>query len=287
MTTLRLSRKRISLSSAKDSRNSEDYKSGATGSLLSHLRKKIRGRSRIGAVGLLILSVALLVLSYRFRTIVLEVNSVVAFVAGLILLFRDVRHTVQSRIVDRILISNAELVQSLSPSLHGVKLSYVPRAPGSSNVVVVPSAEAEGFFRKDSTDYKASVELIPPGSSLAELFHREIDSESSSLDDVLRQASSIISDRFDLASSTIMRKDKENLEFILARPTIAASCSDGGESDRSSRLGCPICSMFATVVCSTAQRETTIEKCERNSQRDILTVKVKMGRSFEEESKSA
>ncbi|MDG6921910.1 MAG: hypothetical protein JRN67_01300 [Nitrososphaerota archaeon] len=250
-----------------------------TGSPLASLRSKIGRRSRLGSVALLVLSVALLVLSYQFRGIVLEVNSVVAFVAGLVLLFRDVRHAVQSRVVDRILLSNAEFVQSLSPNLRGTGFSYVTRGLNASDVVVVPSAEAERFFRKDSLNSKALTELIPPGKGLAELFAREIDDDNPTLDKILRQAPIVISDRFDLASSTVVRQDNDNLEFVLVHPTLDVSC-DGDGKNSNSKVGCPICSLIATVVCTSSKRETLIENCSRDQIRDALTVRLRLGRSF-------
>ena len=80
---------------------------------LEDMRKRVGSRSRVGAVILLLLSASMLFVSYRFPNIVLEVNSVVAFIAGVMLLFKDSSHSVQLRVVDRILKSNTELEESI------------------------------------------------------------------------------------------------------------------------------------------------------------------------------
>ena len=78
------------------------------------LRSRNRRKSRLGAVVMLVLSVNLLVISYRFPNIVVEVDSVVAFAAAIVLIYKDTTHSVQLRVVDRILDSSNQQVSQLA-----------------------------------------------------------------------------------------------------------------------------------------------------------------------------
>src|ERR1700730_319893 len=111
------------------------------GGLLPIRSKK---KSAQGAIALSGLTVLFIVLSYRTGNILFQLDSIVSFLAALILLFRDTTHTVQARVVNRILTSSHQLIADLSAyGLGGSSFHYVPEGRRVGDVMLVPVKGAE------------------------------------------------------------------------------------------------------------------------------------------------
>jgi hypothetical protein len=98
-----------------------------------------RTKSAQGAIALSGLTVAFIALSYRTGNLLFQFDSIVSFLAALVLLFRDTSHRVQARVVNRILTSSHELIADLSDyGLGGSGFLYVPEGRKVGDVMLVP-----------------------------------------------------------------------------------------------------------------------------------------------------
>ncbi|MGH9920237.1 MAG: hypothetical protein ACRD6W_15390, partial [Nitrososphaerales archaeon] len=110
------------------------------------LRLRRRKRSGTGALLLSILTVLFIFLSYRTGNLLFEFDSIVSFLAALVLLFRDTTHSVQARVVNRILTSSHQLVADLSAyGLGGSSFLYVPEGRRVGDVMLVPQRAGEAI----------------------------------------------------------------------------------------------------------------------------------------------
>jgi hypothetical protein len=110
----------------------------------SPLKLRRRKKSATGALLLSVLTVLFILLSYRTGNLLFEFDSIVSFLAALVLLFRDTTHSVQARVVNRILTSSHELVADLSAyGLGGSSFLYVPEGRRVGDVMLVPQRAGE------------------------------------------------------------------------------------------------------------------------------------------------
>jgi hypothetical protein len=258
-------------------------------SALAPLHKRFGRRSRGAAIVLIVASFAMLVISYFYPSIVLQLESIIAFIAAIVLLFREQRHSVQLRIVTRMLNSSHEFIESLArDNLNPVDYSYFPLGPGISDVAILPSSELgtqfgqlpdeEGARNGNSMEQKSfSHKLVPPGRGLAELFEREIPSRT--LDELIGSLSAVVCQRFELASAARAIFDGKVISVILVQPALKDSCNSGGakEPKVTSVIGCAVCSMLATLICYTTRRETKLNECLYDMLRDVSTVRLELG----------
>jgi hypothetical protein len=108
------------------------------------LKLRRRTKSARGAIVLSALTVLFILLSLRTGSLLFEFDSIVSFLAALVLLFRDTSHTVQARVVNRILTSSRELVADLSAyGLGGSSFLYVPEGRKVGDVMLVPQTGGE------------------------------------------------------------------------------------------------------------------------------------------------
>jgi hypothetical protein len=108
------------------------------------LKLRRRTKSARGAIVLSALTVLFILFSLRTGSLLFEFDSIVSFLAALVLLFRDTSHTVQARVVNRILISSRQLVADLSAyGLGGSSFLYVPEGRKVGDVMLVPQTGGE------------------------------------------------------------------------------------------------------------------------------------------------
>ncbi len=266
--------RRIKISIPKGFRRSKDPPTG-----MSSLRKRLGRASRIGATILLIVSAALAVLSYRYPSIVIEVDSVISFAGAIVLLYRDTSHSVQLRVVDRILESSHDLTRSLaSLNLSDSKFFYyVQRGKSVQDVVVIPSEQAEGVpdLEKETAPSKdpALLELVPSGRSLAQLFLREMPVESFGFEDLVTSLPSVVSGALGLASTASISRVNDIVEVKLLRPVLKNACGNGEPIQIS--LVCESCSLFAILICQASRRTVIVESCSAN-EKGISTIRYRL-----------
>lgn len=101
--------------------------------------------ARVGVVVLAAASVVLIALSYESSSPVFAVNSVVAFLAAIVLLLRGQSQAVQARVTSRMLSSSQRLIEELSTEGFGdTSYQYYPSGKSVSEVVVVPADSLAG-----------------------------------------------------------------------------------------------------------------------------------------------
>jgi len=117
------------------------------------LKLRRRTKSSTGAIVLSALTVVFILLSYRTGNLLFEFDSIVSFLAALVLLFRDTSHTVQARVVNRILTSSRQLVADLSAyGLGGSSFLYVPEGRKVGDVMLVPKTGGEVAPQSSTSD---------------------------------------------------------------------------------------------------------------------------------------
>lgn len=256
-----------------------------SGGTLRRMRELYRRKARVGGISLLLLSGVLLLVSIGFPNVVIEVDSIVAFIGGIILLFNDASHSVQLRVVERIVDSSKDYVNSLNARvLKNSEFSYVPSGPRVNDVVIVPSSIVSSILPLTSTDGIAVSgdlrgSLSPQGRGLAELFERESSLENPDLDDLISTIPRVLSNDLELAASVLAKRESgDTLEFFLVHPLLRSFCNNQGAI-----VGCGICSMLATLVCHVTLRETKISSCHLDLKSDICEIKLVLGKDFKQE----
>lgn len=131
------------------------------------LQLRRRAKSGRGAIVLSGLAVLFIFLSYRTGNLLFEFDSIVSFLAALVLLFRDTSHTVQARVVNRILTSSHELVADLSAyGLGGSSFLYVPEGRRVGDVMLVPkNGSSAALPSSDSGKGEAGISTASLGSA--------------------------------------------------------------------------------------------------------------------------
>jgi hypothetical protein len=109
-------------------------------SAFSKLYGRVGRYSRYAGIGFIVLSVLFLVIAVSDQFIVFEIDSIIAFLAALVLLFKDPRARVQARVFDAVMGSTDEAIGELSASDAG--FTYVPAGNGVEMVVIVPDGRA-------------------------------------------------------------------------------------------------------------------------------------------------
>ncbi len=216
------------------------------------LRRKRGRKSRTGAIVLLALSVALLVISYRFPNVLAEVDSVVAFGAAIVLIYKDTTQSVQLRVVDRILDSSQSEVTRLADLL---KLSH------SRAIHVLKGEKVAEVILELKPDIDIVVELVPPGRALAALYFREMARESPTLEDLANSMQSVFSESLGLSLSSSMQVNPDSATVKILQPVLKIPCSqsDGPEDS----LVSPVSSLLAVLICYVSKRSVWIEKCSQ------------------------
>ncbi|MGI0090621.1 MAG: hypothetical protein ACREBS_02830, partial [Nitrososphaerales archaeon] len=275
------SSEKISSSSHQTLRNKEEKPAA--------LRRTGR-KSRMGAILLLVLSVILLVVSYRYPNIVAEVDSVVAFAAAIVLIYKDTTHSIQLRVVDRILDSSrAQISQLASLTRFPEQNYYVHELKGEkvTDVFVVPSSSSPPSLSLQPEENKGGVqqpggnhqteatELIPPGRSLSEIFLRELAKENPDLQDLAGAMQPIFSESLGLAFASSMQvTSQDSVSVKILQPVLKNPCvrPDAGSSTTLYSLVCVVCSLLAVLICYASKRSVSIEACHHDAKENITTI---------------
>jgi hypothetical protein len=228
------------------------------------VRERLGRSSRLGAIALLTLSSILVILSYKYPNIIVEIDSVVAFAAAIVLIYKDTTRSVQLRVVERALESFRELILGLISRIEQSEISrmyfsYVQTGSRITDVVLVArfSDELEQSNASDPPSYLARHKeddeatqsrqipshvlqssvatsnnsliqdsgLVPPGRSLAELFAREMALESPRIDDIITRAPLILTEALGLASAaSVIKRTDESIELNMLHPILKKDC---------------------------------------------------------------
>jgi len=241
----------------------------------ARLYSRVGRNSRIAGVGFIALSILLLILSIYDQFIVFEVDSVVAFVIAVVLLFRDPRVRVQAGVLDAMLLSSSQTTAELASHTSGY--AYLPLGESVEDVVVVPTHS--GFFDLPSEDLRRSEEKIaPPGRALATLFLRESGLTQVTMDGLAASLPRVIHEGLGLADSLSVRDQGDRVEVILRGPAfVCGARSDGTSPGPRGVVGCTVASFFAVLYSSASKKLVVLEDCVRDETTDIWSIVLNLG----------
>jgi len=242
------------------------------------LRKRLGLYSRFAGLGFVVLSVVFLILSVYDQFIVFEVDSVAAFVAAMVLLFRDPHSRVESSVLDAAQLSSDQAIQELSARLKKA-FRYVPTGDGVAGVELVASSSRRNASRdslpnSDSPGVASpagSAVLTPPGRGLAVLFAREEGLKKVTMGALRVSLTDALRDDFGLARSAEIVEEGERVEVVLHHPASGCACKvpeDGGPG----RIGCTVASFLAVLVSAATDSPLSLEGCKNDRDSETWTV---------------
>ena len=255
---------------------------------LESLKHKLGRKSRLGGIAFIILSASLLIISYKFPNYVVEIDSVLAFAAGIILLYKNKTQSVQVRIVNRLLQSAGDTVDVLVKKSNDSTFYYVPLGEKVTDVVVIPrrSVDSGGDSEYASAKYHSgpipnghNEGIVPIGRSLAQLFIREMGAQNPTIDDLITVLPSIFSESFGLSeTSNLIKLDEMSLRFTMAHSLLEDPCRRRN-SDADPSVDCAVCSLIATLACFASKSEVKLESCAHDDLTDVSTIQLSLGAS--------
>lgn len=244
------------------------------------LRQRLGLYSKFAGLGFIGLAVLFLVLAAYDQFIVFEVDSVIAFVAAIVLLFRDPRAKVGAKVLDASQSSADQAILELSNNM-GTGFCYVPVGEGVRGVEVLPTGPTSGS-RGGLPNGHSPVDteltygpITPPGKLLAEMFVRDSGLKTLSLSTLRASLSEAIRTDFELASSVEIQEDGERLRFVLHNPVSTCGRSDASPG-APGRVGCTMSSFFAVLACAATEQSLFLEGCSQDPQNETWTVTLRL-----------
>lgn len=239
------------------------------------LYKRIGSKSKLAGLVFAILTTGLLILSTITQFIVFEIDSIIAFLATLVLLFSEPRKTVQARVIDAVLDSSERSIADLA-AREADSFEYLPEKDGIAGVVMVPVAQVPVSQGKLSLVSGGS-RITPPGRALAVLFAREAGVSTPSIDSLEASLPRIMTENFGLANSVMLSVDDASVRVLLGSPSFECPCSADGLTAKSGVPGCTVASFLAVLVCASTRRPLMLEGCARDAKADTWEVRMKLG----------
>ena len=235
------------------------------------LNRRVGLKSKVAGVGFAVLTAVLLVLSQVTQSIVFEIDSLVAFLAALVLLLSEPRRRVHASLVDAILSSNEMSIADFAAK-ESDTYEYVPRTKGVSGVILTPASHAGLHLAAGN----GVLRVTPPGRALAELFMREAGVSSPTFESLQASLPQVISENFGLANSARLTREGDLVRVVLGRPSFECPCSNGGLAGRSGVVGCTVGSFIAVLVCAAEGRSLELQSCQRDSNSDTLEIAMRL-----------
>jgi len=235
---------------------------------VARLSKRIGRGSKLTGISLLATSGIFLVLSVQYPYIIFEMDSIVAFIAGLVLITKEQQRTVQAPVLNAILASCDRLVADLSRERSGSFFYYVPSGDGPSEVVILSRKGAPTYLEEllllDGIAPQNSAVLTPPGRALAQLYQRELGLGNMSEEALLNSIPDSVKRRFALADKASVAMTKDSAEITLSHASLLDSCQTETESASFGRIGCTVASFFAVLFASATGRIVVLRSCEHD-----------------------
>ena len=230
------------------------------GKVVWGLYARVGMRQTMAGVGFIAASIVFLVLSVEFGSPVLEVDSVVAFVVAAILLLKESRSRVQSRVLSAVVGSLGATIAQLSSKV-GSSFTYVPRGKGVSDVAILRSDSGPGEAPG------SGFSVTPPGMGLGVLFAREAEGSPMSVDSLAHLLPSIITENFGLAEAVDVSSDGNLVEVTLKKPAVFCSCPED-ESRGTGVVGCTISSFLAVLYSYASRKSVSLNRCQVDKDSD-------------------
>ncbi|MEM3638073.1 MAG: hypothetical protein QXX17_00440 [Conexivisphaerales archaeon] len=250
--------------------------------VFKQLERKRKRETDIASAILLVASALLFFLSYYLSNVIIAIDSIVAFAAGLVLLLRRPEITVQTRVLDSIVGSYHD---SLKRVLHIVgmtndKFAYISMGKNVEDVKVVPLRKLDIYKEELRIIPDKGSAIPPPGSGLAELIVREGGLAVADLQATVDALPSIFVGDLKLAEGLEVAANGEVLEAKVHNPIIFSDCKD--DSETIGRFGCDICSSLAVIFTHATKKPALISKCKYD--RGSRSCSILVASAIEEES---
>lgn len=236
------------------------------------LNQRLGKTTRVVGILFLVACLTFLLLSLWSPNVVFQVDSVASFLAAMILLFRDPKSRVQTRVLDALMMSSDRSIAQLSAQ-SGSSFTYLPEGKSVSDVVVVGTRSDFGDGQGKAPN---AAKLVPPGRALAELFVRESGAKNLSIDVLKNATEPILTDGFGLADSVLLDVTQEHAIVSLDQPS--TRCNAGGESS-TGVIGCPVASFLAVLFARATGRPVTLDRCELDEAGESWKIKMEFGKA--------
>jgi hypothetical protein len=247
----------------------------------SRLYSSIGRYSRFAGAGFIALSVIFLILAVSDQFIVFEVDSIVAFMAAALLLFRDPRARVQARVLDAALLSSDQTIEGLSTPLAS-GFTYLQKGKDVEGVVVVPEVYTlDGL--PTGRPLGTPAEITPPGRRLAQLYKREAGLGDVTMEAILSSLAEVMRENFGLARSVKIESNDEAgvVKMVLYGAPATCSCGEGDLTPTAENgcIGCTVASFLAVLVSAATKRPISLHRCIHDVGSDAWTVPMILGTS--------
>jgi len=243
----------------------------------SKLFKSVGRYSRYAGLGFIILSIAFLILAVSDQYVVFEVDSIVAFLAAVFLLFRDPRARVQAGVLDAILISTDQAITELTASSH-TGFTYLTTGNTVEDVFVIQAGLEEALTENEGHPNMPSPMFTPPGRGLAELYKREAGLTKVTMDALRGSLSETMREKFGLSRSVGIDSKDDGVKITLQGAQATCSCGDGHtKTAKAGSIGCTLASFLAVLVTAATESSVSLEPCVHDTGTDTWTVSMRLG----------
>jgi hypothetical protein len=234
-------------------------KTNESPSIILKIRKKMRRNSLIGGIVMTAMAITFTFLSYFTKSIVLEADSVVSFVAALLLFTTEQSDTVQKRVMAKVIGSFDRMILDFAPSvLKDYRLVFVPMTKGVDNVVNL----LEPINTQTEDQLSTPFTFTPPGRGLAELALREIGQSNPTIETVLDSLPRFVTGELALATGLEIKPISENLyQFAFVRPVTL----DGTSKEEKSAITSITASLVGVLLAHSSKRNITVEDYSLNT----------------------
>ncbi|HZW57130.1 MAG TPA: hypothetical protein VFF30_12645 [Nitrososphaerales archaeon] len=231
---------------------------------MQRIQRRLGERSKVAGASFAVISIFFLILSYFSNFIVFEIDSLVAFIAAIILLTREPSNSIQSRLVNRILDSLSTLNDQLAQGLSFRDVVYVATGPKVSDVVL-------------GTSDPVREALEPPGKSLAQLFCRQMNADHVTLSDLDVQLPRILTQDFRLASDVVVNRDGDSkVDVRILNPALNCSNRAVAPGNNTGMIGCALGSLVAILYANATTKVVRLVDCSTSKGRNMLDVRLSL-----------
>jgi len=245
-------------------------------SIFSRLYGSVGRHSRYAGLGFIALSIIFLVLAVADQFIVFEVDSIVSFLAAILLLFKDSRARVQVRVLDAIMWYGDETIGELS-TFSDAGFTYLPTGDHVEGVVVV-SAPLEKVAALNRDRSGAPFEgFTPPGRGLAKIYVREVGLTQVTMDTLRASLPGAMQENFGLADSVDIASTDDSVKVTLHGASTTCACESDRVRPSKGTIGCTIASFLAVLMSTATKRPVSLEPCVHDLGADTWTVSMILG----------
>jgi hypothetical protein len=242
------------------------------------LFRSVGRHSRYAGLGFVALSIAFLVLAVYDGFVVFEVDSVIALLAAIFLLFRDPRARIQAGVLDAILITSDKAIAELTGSPIA-RFTYVTTGKSVDDVVVIPADYVEAPVPNTGSPDTPPLIFTPPGRGLAKPYTRETGLTQLTMDALSASLSETMREGFGLARSVDIDSKDDGVKITLHGASATCNCV-GGPTQTAGTFGCTIASFLAVLVTTATKRSVTLERCVHEASMDTWTISMRLGQSI-------